>query len=120
VVSLMSLPSGASTRVPEPSIKPVLEAPVFSEALGFTDYPGEWLPFSGAKSVTVFDGPNSVGQLSAGPAEEFTVGVITDQAKQVRYALGLKHDWTVEQEIEVADWDAGVMSGEHIDEGDDE
>lgn len=116
----MALPNGVSARVPAPSIKPSLETPLYSEALGFTAYPNEWLPFGGAKQATVFSGAKPVGHLSSGPGDEFTASVITEESLQVRYALSLGQGWTVEQGIEVIEWDGDSLSDVDVGEDSDD
>jgi len=104
--SVPVLPSGAAPRLPELSDKPTLEKPVFSEALGFTEFPSAWLPFASAKQAIAFEDQRELGRLLAGTGEDFTMSLLTQQPKEVRYALSVNHGWSIEQGIEVASDDA--------------
>jgi hypothetical protein len=99
---LMALPEGRSASIPEPSYRPSMAQQRYSEAIGFTDYPSEWLPFIGTKSVSAFEGSKQIGGLSAGPADEFTASLFTSEQQQIRYALTIGLGWSVEQGIEIA------------------
>ncbi|MFW9616216.1 type VI secretion system Vgr family protein [Aquabacterium sp.] len=102
--SLMALPSGVSASWQgRAHAAPSLASPLFSEALGFSDYPAEWLPFSGAKSVEVLDGDQTVGHLLASPTDEFTASLITADALHVRYVVCLAAQWSMEQDIQIAE-----------------
>src|SRR5207247_946613 len=84
---LNKLPSITVLRIPEPSTKPTLEKPVYSEAIGFTEFPGAWLPFVGAKQVTALRDYDELDRLSATAMDEFTASLVTEQPTQVRYAM---------------------------------
>jgi type VI secretion system secreted protein VgrG len=104
-VGLMSLPMSGAAHVPEPISTPTLEAPRFSAALAFSDFPDEWLPFNGAKRVNVLVDSELAGQLVASASDEFTSSHFTNEALQVRYSMGLTQSWTIEEGIESAEFD---------------
>jgi type VI secretion system secreted protein VgrG len=111
-----TLPIGTWRPIPEPSNQPTLEGPVFSEAVGFIEFPSAWLPFAGDKQVMAFQEQRLLTTLSVAPMEEYTESLVTEQPIPVRYALALGNAWSVEEEIEVTTSDFDVSEAESEEE----
>ncbi|GAB4062475.1 type VI secretion system Vgr family protein [Uliginosibacterium sediminicola] len=113
--SLGELPSGFADVVPAGVDHPSLAPDVFSQALGFAEYPSQWLPFSGL-SVQVFKDKTQVAGESVPCDELFTRSYLTEAPTDLRYAVALRSGWAVEQSIDIAVPEAESAGAEEDDQ----
>ncbi|AYH42480.1 Rhs element Vgr protein [Azoarcus sp. DN11] len=96
--SLPRLPSGATT----------LDAPatplqqVYSQTLGYADFPSSWLPDIASSHIDVRLAGESIGHLTRPDTMHHSSTILTATPDEVRFWLGSRK-WSVEEDVELAD-----------------